>query len=310
MREPYSSWKIELDLWADATGYEKHQIGPVIVLSLEGDARETCLTIPKENFKSEDAMDYILEKLDSLYEKDETQIAFLAIDQFVNYRRPQDMEMNEFLRKFELMKNKCSTYDLKLPDGVLAYFMLKCANLPDDKSDIVRATISKLTVENVRTKILSIYTQVAKSSSSAVKFEDQNDSFRFNSIMSLKEEPTYYESPSPVMYEHNSHNSHRGRGRGRDKGKNAGRLGRGNNQNRRSSNGVEQSSYSQCSSNYEGRLNPVDPRTGQPSLCNTCGSYRHWETHCPDSPPPQFNNRRGNYHSGYSNNSRKYESPL
>ena len=163
-----------MDLWSEATDYAKHQIGPVIVLSLEGDARDAALSIPKDQLKSDDGMKLILQKLDSLYQKDETQLAFLAFDTFVKYRRPHDMDMNEFLRKFKLMKNICETYKFTIPDNILSYFMLSCANLPSDKVDIVRATINELTVSNVRTKILSIHTEIAKASSESpsVKYGD------------------------------------------------------------------------------------------------------------------------------------------
>ena len=203
MREPYSQWKLELDLWAEATDYEKRQIGPVIVLnSLEGDARDAALSIPKDGLKSDDGMKLILDKLDSLYMKDETQLAFLAFDKFVKYRRPQDMDMNEFLRKFELMKSRCETYKFAIPDNILSYFMLSCANLPDDKVDIVRATISDLTVANVRTKILSIYTDIAKSSSrdDSFKRDDLDSSYTYDPNMSIKQEPAYSGHSSPVMY--------------------------------------------------------------------------------------------------------------
>ena len=306
MREPYSSWKLELDLWAEATDYQKHQIGPVIVLSLEGDARDAALTIPKDELKSENGMQLILETLDALYQKDETQLAFLAIDQLVNYRRPQDMDMNDFLRKFELMKSKCSTYDLKLPDGVLGYFMLKCANLPEDKSDVVRATIDKLTVKNVRSKILSIYTNVAKSNASSSSFntDDHDSSYRLNSTMILKQEPDCSGYTSPVLFGQSPHSFSRGRGRN---SKGSSRFNRTNkynkNINKHSPNDGGNSSYS----GTESRLNPIDPSTGQPSLCNGCGSYYHWQNQCPDV--PRMNSRKKNTYLSHSN-SQQYDEPL
>ena len=72
MREPYTQWKLELDLWSEATDYAKHQIGPVIVLSLEGDARDAALSIPKDQLKSDDGMKLILQKFDSLYKNGKT----------------------------------------------------------------------------------------------------------------------------------------------------------------------------------------------------------------------------------------------
>ena len=141
MREPYSQWKLELELWHEMTDYKENQIGPVIALSLEGDAKDAALTISKDNLKSADGMKLILQKLDNLYKKDESQLAFICIDQFMKYRRPADMPIDEFLRKFQLLKNKCESFDFKLNEKVLGYTLINCANMPEDKACIVKATI-------------------------------------------------------------------------------------------------------------------------------------------------------------------------
>ena len=122
--EPYANWKLLIELWSDSSDYTPEQQGSILVLNLTGDARDAALSIPKAELKSAEGLPKIMKKLDTLYEKDATQLAFLAFDRFVKYRRPSDMDINEFLRKFELMKNKCETYKFVIPENILAYFML------------------------------------------------------------------------------------------------------------------------------------------------------------------------------------------
>ena len=295
MREPYSAWKLELDLWVDATDYTTSQVGPVIVLSLEGDAKDACLAIPKDELKSADGVKLILQKLDTLYEKDETQLAFIAFDRFVKYRRPREMDMNEFLRKFELMKSKCETYKFKIPDNILAYFMLSCANLPDDKVDIVRATVDELTVKNVRSKILSIYTDIAKSQSSTDQSFENSYGLDMNE-MSIKEEPEYSSHSSTVLMGRHENVSHKRKGKPR---RGSGRSNRGGyNSNRRNV---------QVSSPMRSKLNPLD-KHGQPTRCDHCGSKFHWADDCPDyTPTKHFNSDK---HYGENKRRHEYEEPL
>ena len=220
MCEPYSNWKLLIDLWSESTDYSAAQQGPILVLNLTGDARDAALSIPKEKLKSADGVKLIMQKLDTLYEKDATQLAFLAFDKFVKYRRPEDMDVNEFLRKFELMKNKCETYKFVIPENILAYFMLSCANLPKDKEDIIRATILELKTSDMRSQILKVYTELstAQSSSSesrtpAVKVEPLESSALPVMYTSLCEHE--YNTPNHVYYGNNFYRGNRGRGRGR-----------------------------------------------------------------------------------------------
>ena len=42
---------------------------------------------------------------------------------------------------------------MTLPDGILAYYLLKCANLTDEQQNICKATCDKLTYDEMRKKI-------------------------------------------------------------------------------------------------------------------------------------------------------------
>ena len=86
----------------------------------------------------------LIEKLDSLYLEDINQSAYAAYESFEMYRRPKDMNMKEFLNNFERLYNKLKVYQMELPDGVLAYRVLKSANLSEENEKLARATITTL----------------------------------------------------------------------------------------------------------------------------------------------------------------------
>ena len=91
----------------------------------------------------------LIEKLDSLYLEDINQSAYAAYESFEMYRRPKDMNMKEFLNNSERLYNKLKVYQMELPDGVLAYRVLKSANLFEENEKLAQATITTLTYESM-----------------------------------------------------------------------------------------------------------------------------------------------------------------
>ena len=297
MFEPYASWKLLVELWSDSTDYTAAQQGPILVLNLKGDARDAALSIPKDELKSTNGLKLIMKKLDTLYEKDATQLAYLAFDRFVKYRRPDGVDMDEFLRKFELMKNKCETYKFSIPENILAYFMLSCANLPKDKEDIIRATIKELNVNDMRGQILKVYTELSSNvpasnsnyHNQGIKVEPECSALP---VMYASQDPYEYNAPPPhpshVFYGGYNHNQHHRGNRGRGRGK------RGYNKKSYPS----QQGYYGKKQNAPLKLNPPD-KSGQPSQCGVCKSIYHWEKDCPDN-QQRFQQGGGQYSGYYS----------
>ena len=298
MFEPYSNWKLLIELWSESTDYTANQQGPILVLNLTGDARDAALSIPKDQLKSDEGVSKILQKLDTLYEKDETQLAFLAFDTFVKYRRTHTMDIHEFLRKFELMKNKCATYKFVIPENILAYFMLSCANLPDDKCDIIRATIKDFTVDDMRGQILKVYTELTGTAVSS-----SSTSSGSNSKVIVKSE--FDNTTLPVMYaDHEEYDdTHKQVYYAKRGGK---RRGRGRNQKNYQGNYSSNQYYNAGKSQDKSfKLNPPD-ETGCPSQCYRCRSVFHWEDDCPV--PKHFASGKGNQQPGQGKSS--FHEPL
>ena len=131
--------------------------GAHIYLSLEGNARLCCKSIDPESIKGESGVKTITDKLKSLYAKDEEQLAFQAYEDFESFSRPGDMNVVEYLNEWQRLYERIKAKKMELPDGVLAYRVLKSANLSNEKQTLVRATISKLTLEQMKKQIRAVF---------------------------------------------------------------------------------------------------------------------------------------------------------
>ena len=69
-----------------------------------------------------------------------------------NYLRPDSISLNEF----EWSYNQIKHYDTELPTGMLAYRVLKNANITHEKQQLVFATLTLLTYESMSEQIKAI----------------------------------------------------------------------------------------------------------------------------------------------------------
>ena len=152
-------------------------------MSLTGKTREAALELSVENLNSDTGVVQLLAKLDELYLKDKDQLAYAAYDSFENFKRPPDMSIKDYLITFERLHHKILQYNIKLPEPVLAYRVLKSANISPEKEQLARATITELKYEAMKKQILKIFdeTCLTKSSSPPVEVKVE-DAFYSNSF--------------------------------------------------------------------------------------------------------------------------------
>ena len=95
---------------------------------------------------------------------------------------------------------------MELPDGVLACGLLKSANISEQKQTLARATIGKLTFDDMKKQIKAIYDQIGDSSQSSF------------SEPPIKLEPTYHgcnvQEEFETLYNKSKNFSQRGSYRG------------------------------------------------------------------------------------------------
>jgi len=306
---PYSDWKHEVTVWKAFVNYEKKKLGPALFLSLFGSARAAAHEIKLEDLSKENGFETLLAKLDTLYLKDENNSAFEAYESFEKYQRPGNMDMTAYMIAFERLYQKAKNFSFELPDGVLAYRLLKSANLSSEHEQLARATLPSLTYDNMKNQLKKIF----NNNSTSVP-------------VSVKIEPTYnttHNEAEAYYTRGGGSNSFRGgfqRGRGRFNfrggSSNFGNRGftqsargaspygnRGFTQSARGAIGSSQSygnrGFTQSARGASGssqpnsqssspglrptrRLNAVD-YNGEISLCAVCGSKYHWARSCPDS---------------------------
>ena len=196
----YENWKKEVKIWQFQSNLEKPKQGGALYLSLEGKARQTVLAeVDPDEINCDDGVKNILKALDQYYKKDESKSAYSAFDDFIKYRRDPSMSLNEFLIEFNLKCHKIENFDMKLPTGVLAYFLLACVNLSEEKMEICRATCSDFTYEKMRETIEKVGVGSSNTfNDSKIKFASQEQSIPSSSKplelsnLQIKQEPVFH----------------------------------------------------------------------------------------------------------------------
>lgn len=169
---PYSEWKHEVQVWKAFTNIEPRKQGPAVFLSLTGSARDAAHEIPVDTLDSDTGLNVLLGKLDELFLKDEDNAAFEAYDTFERYERPNGMSVFEYINTFERLYQKAKHFKLELSDGVLAYRLLRSANLSDTHQQLARATLPALTYTNMQAQIKKIFTDQNNQSSPPVAVKE------------------------------------------------------------------------------------------------------------------------------------------
>ena len=150
-------YKNELKIWQALTDLPAKKQGPSLYLSLTGKAREAALELDIAVISKDDGLEKILERLDKLYLQDTNQSAYLAYQEFENFKRPLEMRMREYLNNFEKLYTKIKAHGMELPDGVLAYRVLNSANLSEEEMKLCRATLTTLQYDKMVEQLLKIF---------------------------------------------------------------------------------------------------------------------------------------------------------
>ena len=277
---PYDDWKKELKIWCGFTDLDKKRQGPTLFLTPKGKARETVLAeVEADKLQAEDGVDKVTNALDKLYKRNDSESAFTAFENFIKFRRHSSMSITDYIIEFRLSKIK--SHKMDLPDGVLAYYLLQCANLTEDQTSLCRATCEKLTYENMKAQIgrVSVPSVThAQRASSQVHVEPQYvtqyklhddspcyDEEELDTPTDGDDEPVL---PSDTYYSHI-------------------RPSQG-------SKSMRAQEYSPPSQTRK-QKNPPD-EFGNPNPCRFCKSIYHWVDRCPDVPADIKNSGRGAGH--------------
>ena len=273
----YSDWKKEIQFWQIATNVKPDKQGAAIFLSLTGKSREAVLELTTTEISGENGVDKVLEKLDGLWKEDDTKQAFNAYESFEQFRRPAEMGVTDYLNAFDRLNNKLKVHNMELPQGVLAYRVLKSANLTTEQEQLAKATAKDVTYKSMCDKLKSI-------------FGDSKSSIQMKPAIEIKpESPFYCDNEEESVYFNSStsgygQRGYGGRGRPTYRSRSGGRQ-MGHSLNRGRSNFIRHDDPSTRGGRggQQKQQNPVDHR-GQISRCTVCDSTYHWMRDCPNRP--------------------------
>ena len=105
-------------------------------MTLSGKAREAVLEFDIEKLNNDSGVDNVLKRLDKLFLQDSNQSSYMAYDKFEKLQRSPDMDIKEYINQFESLYDKIRVHNLELLDGMLAYRVLKSANISQEHAAI------------------------------------------------------------------------------------------------------------------------------------------------------------------------------
>ena len=90
--------------------------GPVLALSLEGEALDAVLEINESDVSKENGVDFIIDRLNCLFKKD------LTVTKYQAWRlsRPSNVSIQAYLNEFDKRLFKTKYYGTMMSDDILA----------------------------------------------------------------------------------------------------------------------------------------------------------------------------------------------
>ena len=294
----YEEYRKEVQIWQLLKICSKKAEGPLIFRTLKGRAKSVALELSVEEIGSDNGLELIMEKLDKLYLTEKNQRIFLALDEFENFKRSDNGSMSDFIIEFERCHNKVVAFECTYPDGVLAYRLLKAANLSSQNEQLCRATIGtgEWSYKSMLSQLKKIFTDIP--SDSAVKLENVMHTYgsKQSSTQYDTQEDYDFESGEYEVY-NGPNNWKRGQQRWRPNMKQGEYRGyRGNN------NYNQRRPYLPDAEQYTRGGHNINPRNSRGNItkCRKCKSVLHWIGNCPHATSEERRERSDEtaYHGG------------
>ena len=172
----YDNYVKEIRIWQLLKVCTKQEEGPLIFKTLKGKAKDAALTLDVAQIGSETGLEQILTKLNAVFLADKNQRTFIALDSFEKYKRPPSVTISDFMMEFQKRQSKVESFNCKYPDGVLAYKLLKAANISNEHEKMCRATIKtgEWSLQSVTDQLHKIFNDIptVQCSNQNIKVED------------------------------------------------------------------------------------------------------------------------------------------
>ena len=156
--DDYLSWKNDLEMWEAFTEVEDKKRGPAVYLSLQGQARESVRDLKVADINVDGGLKKVLDRLDAVYLKDKNTRAYHSFQKFHDHKRGPGETFQQFIVPYERLYADTLKYNMVLPEGVRAFFLLRAVNLPKEKESLAFATVGELDYETMKKQVSKVAT--------------------------------------------------------------------------------------------------------------------------------------------------------
>ena len=138
----YAEYTRDLDIWLLIKVAQPEEQGPLVHRTLTGKSKAACRDLTVTQIGSANGLKLIRERLDKLYLGEQNLRIYNALDSFEKFKRPSNMTVSDFIFEFESLHAVINDHKCQYPDGVLAYKLIKAANLSTENERLCRATVA------------------------------------------------------------------------------------------------------------------------------------------------------------------------
>ena len=256
----YERFKQELLAWREITELSKNKQGIAVALSLPYDDENKIKDkvfdqIALDELKDENGLNILIAFIDKHLGKDDLADSIEKFEDFDDFKRKDRQTIQESIAMFDSKYRKKEKKDMSLPSEILAFKLLKKANITKEEKLLV------LTGMNFDNKAY-LYEEAK---SSLKKFKGDAIHARDNENANIKLEPAYLAEYEDILLA-------------------AGYVKNNAFYDRRQREGQcrYESPRNINSKNYGRKMNPLG-KDSRALTCKACGSFRHMLPECPDS---------------------------
>ena len=159
----YDDWCKMVRVWAKFTDLPPEKQEPAMFLLLNGEALEAALESEGEVISGKDEVKSIMARLEKRYKKVDILYKFHVLESFKTYKQPSTLSI-KYINEFEKPLHKFKNYGAEMSDDILAYRLLKNANLQRSKEQLIKATISEIHYNLMKEQSKKIFSDLSCSS--------------------------------------------------------------------------------------------------------------------------------------------------
>ena len=157
-KDDYIKWKKSFSIWQSITEAPNTKHGGLLALRLDDDTREEVLEIlTTDDLKSETGAKKVTDELDKIFKRDVKITAYEAYEQFESYQRPGNTSILDYCKEFQRRLKKVQEGGTNLADHILAYRLVKSAQLSESQHQLLTATTEEMTYAKVTDQLKKIF---------------------------------------------------------------------------------------------------------------------------------------------------------